>query len=232
MNLELKDVAKSLSLPVGTIERWIRQGRIPIKSRGNECVFDEDALKRWAKSHNLSFIPPEKEGNTPDDTNETTLSNLASSMKRGYVIKDISGQTAETIFTDVSDRLPGVSDKDKDELIERLLQREEMVSTGIGKGIAIPHPRSPLPHMFESPVIITCFLKKAIAFKAIDDKPVSIMFFLLSPDTECHLHLLSRLSYCLRDNEFSEFLRSFPGPDELYQAVYSLEEQIDKADKR
>ncbi len=45
MELELKEVGKSLNLPASTIERWIRQGRIPIKRRGDFCAFNKIVLR-------------------------------------------------------------------------------------------------------------------------------------------------------------------------------------------
>ncbi len=232
MKLELKDVAKSLDLPIGTIERWIRQGRIPIKRRGELCVFDKSALEKWAKSHNLSFFLTEKNTDTSNsDSNDSMLYNLTASMRCGGVFKDVEGSDAESIFRTVVNKLKGLSENETEELVERLLQREELISTGVGKGVAIPHPRSPLPNLFKSPIILICFLRNKVNFGAVDDKPVSIMFFLFSPNTECHLHLLSRLSFCLRDNEFADFLNEFPEPDTLFEKVEAIEKQIERADK-
>lgn len=232
MKLEMKDVAKSLDLPVGTIERWIRQGRIPIKCRGDLCVFDKLAMKRWAKHHNLSFFLAEKNNGAPGLSASDALENLSSSIRRGGVVKNINGETTETVFKEVVNTLDGLEENEKEELFERLLQREELVSTGIGKGVAIPHPRAPMPEIFKSPIILTCFLENSIDYGAIDDQPVFIMFFLLSPNTECHLHLLSRLSFCLRDSEFNKFLRGYPEQGILIQKIEALEEQIDRADKK
>jgi len=230
MKLELIEVSKSLDLPMGTIERWIRQGRIPIKRRGGQCVFDKGALEKWAKSHNLSFFLREKNNDIPDsDDNDSLLDNLAAAMRRGGVFKDVEGSDAESIFRRVVNELKGLSGNETEELVERLLQREELISTGVGNGIAIPHPRSPLPNLFKSPIILICFLKNNVDFGAVDDKPVSVMFFLFSPNTECHLQLLSRLSFCLRDTVFTDFLREFPESDVLFEKVETIEKQIERA---
>ena len=102
-----------------------------------------------------------------------------------------------------------------------------MASTGIGNGIAIPHPRDPLSRPPEMPAITTCFLKKPVDFNAIDDQPVSVCFVLISPTVKHHLHLLSRLSYCIRDKAFVAFLHRHPDAVDLYSRVAAVERQLD-----
>ena len=69
---------------------------------------------------------------------------------------------------------------DEQELFERLLAREKMGSTGIGGAIAIPHGRIPDGHPLTA-VFLT--LEQAIAFDAIDNQPVDILFALLVPES-------------------------------------------------
>jgi PTS system nitrogen regulatory IIA component len=120
-----------------------------------------------------------------------------------------------------------LSETDRGILLTRLLEREAMASTGVGKGVAIPHPRTPMKKAVPYPTICTFFLKTAVDFQAIDDKPVFILFILLSPSTKGHLHCLSRLAFCVRDDAFITFLRSRPVPDALYERVAAFEQQLD-----
>ena len=113
---------------------------------------------------------------------------------------------------------------------EQLLEREHLTSTGIGKGVAIPHPHDPLAEVTEKPLITTCFLEKPIDFNAIDDQPVFVLFILISPTIKIHLHLLSRLSFCVRDNAFVEFLKRSPDSDTFFLKITEFEKQLDKAD--
>jgi nitrogen PTS system EIIA component len=104
-----------------------------------------------------------------------------------------------------------------------LLEREEMASTGIGRGIAIPHPRTPLDESMEEPVIITCFLENPVDFRAVDGFPVFVLFILLSPSVKTHLHLLSKLAFCVRDVSFVDFLKRIPNQEKLLEKVKNLE---------
>ena len=80
------------------------------------------------------------------------------------------------------------------------------MSTGIGGGIAIPHPRDPLVVQVREPVALTCFLEHPVDFHAIDGAPVRVLFTLLSPSIRAHLQMLSRLTYALHDPELSKLL--------------------------
>lgn len=227
MKFTIKEVAKCLQLPLSTLERWIRQGRIPIQRSGNNLFFNDAALEKWAATCNLPFTKPKKEQVPEEDSG---LENLIPVMKRGGVFHDVKGDSVPAVLQSAVDNMSDFSLPVKTKLFERLLERENLTSTGIGKGVAIPHPRDPLADVINKPLITTCFLEQPIDFAAIDDKPVFVMFILISPTVKIHLHLLSRLSYCVRDNTFVEFLKTSPGPDAFFSKIADFEKQLDKAD--
>jgi len=225
MKLTIKEVARSLDLPSSTLERWIRQGRIPVRRTGNTCMFKKSVLEKWAKNHNLLFLPPERIiVNKP----EPILENLLPLMKRGGVFYGIKGDDVQTVLRNAVDKIPGLAESQKDQLYEKLIERERLTSTGIGKGIAIPHPRTPLSNAIGHPLITTCFLEKAINFGAVDDKPVFVLFILLSQSVKGHLHFLSRLAFCMRDDAFVESLKEPPAADVLCSRIADFEEKLDK----
>ncbi|MDY6952356.1 MAG: PTS sugar transporter subunit IIA, partial [Thermodesulfobacteriota bacterium] len=115
------------------------------------------------------------------------------------------------------------------ELFLRLLEREDLSTTGIGRGVAIPHPRSPLPDAPAEPSITTCFLENPMDYNAIDDMPVFVLFLMLSPSPKVHLRLLARLSYALRDKAFIDFLKATPPEGHILSRVAEIETNIDNA---
>lgn len=225
MELTINEVARCLDLPLSTVKRWIRQGRIPVYRSGNDCTFKASVLKKWADTHNLSFSLPE-EGKTQQE--ETGAENLLSATKKGGVFYGIKGEDVKTVLKSAVNKIPVLPTDAKEELYERLVERENLTSTGIGKGVAIPHPRTPLSDGMKTSVIITCFLEKPINFGAVDDKPVFIMFILLSPSIKDHLHLLSRLAFCLRDDSFVNFLKTSPDSDAFFKKIADFEKQLDR----
>ena len=227
MKMTIHEVAQCLNLHVSTVERWIRQGRIPIQKTGNGYLFNESALKKWAAMYRLPFLIPEK---VKSRGYEERLENLLAAMKRGGVLYDIKGDDVETALKSAVENMPVLSKTSKKELYQLLLERERLTSTGIGKGVAIPHPRDPLSDALKSPVISTCFLEKPIDFGAVDDRPVFVMFILLSQSIKIHLHLLSRFSFCVRDNSFVEFLKTSPDEASFFAKIADFEKQLDRAE--
>lgn len=224
MKRSLKTVADALDLPLTTVERWIRQGRIPIQRDGSQAVFSPAALERWARVHHLSFSLG---GGRDDDETPEMLDSLVSAMKRGKVCYGVAGADVPSILHAVVASVDFLPAEIREALYEKLMERERMASTGIGNGIAIPHPRDPLSSPPDSPIITTCFAEKPVPYSAIDDQPVSILFLLISPTIKHHLHLLSRLSYCIRDGDFVDFLQTQPDAGALHSRIAEFEKRLD-----
>jgi PTS system nitrogen regulatory IIA component len=226
MELTIEQVADALDLPVETVERWVRQGRIPFQRQQEEIHFRRHVLERWAARHKLPFHVATKPNARTEAFQEGAIHEA---MRRGGVYYGIEGSDTESLLRSAVENLTamdlGVGEREV--LLTRLLEREAMASTGVGKGVAIPHPRTPLEAAPPCPTISTFFLEKPAPFQAIDDKPIFILFLLLSPSTHMHLHCLSRLAFCVRDNDFVTFLQSRPAPDALFERVAAFEQQLD-----
>jgi PTS system nitrogen regulatory IIA component len=227
MKLGINETAQTLSLPLETLDRWIRQGRIPIQKQGNLCVFNRSTLERWAAQHKLKL-------SLQEDTSLVSQTfkpeNLLTVMQRGGIVYEIDGGDVRSVLTAAISRMPFVQTDTKEKLVRRLIAREELSSTGIGKGVAIPHPRTPLTDAINMATITTCFLKNPVEFDAVDDLPVFVMFLILSPSVKLHLHLLSRLAYCLRSDPFADFLKTTPEAKELFTKIAEFEAQLESRD--
>ncbi len=100
-------------------------------------------------------------------------------------------------------------------IFDTLLERERLGTTGVGRGIAIPHGK-----LAELDRLHGLFarLEQPIDFDAIDDQPVDLIFLLLAPESAGadHLKALARISRLLRDPAVCEKLRNAENPDALY----------------
>jgi PTS system nitrogen regulatory IIA component len=223
MKLSIQKVSQGLNLPTHTIERWIRQGRLPIHRDGDDCLFNEKTLIRWATEHGLTFTPPQV---TSAAERKETVS-LVEAIKRGGINYDLNGKDRFALLTAAVARISGVSAAEREELSSRLIEREKLTSTGMGKGVAIPHPRSAYKLEARQPLIATCFLETPQDFEAIDDLPVFVLFVMVCATTQDHLQLLSRLAYCLRDDAFIHFLKGTPTKTRLLDQIASMEARLE-----
>lgn len=120
----------------------------------------------------------------------------------------------------ISDIAAGHSDAiDQSAVLESLVARERMGSTGIGNGIALPHGRLP---GLQQVIAIVVTTNPAINFDAIDDQPVDIFFALLVPEaqTEGHLQTLATVAGKLNDKDTVRAIRKATSADDILSALY------------
>ena len=234
MKQSLTEIASQLGLNLDTLERWIRQGKIPVSKQGRMGIYSASELNRWAEKQmrlNPCHVvdasenePTGRNGKKGDDAPERIL---LTALRRGGLFYGIDGDKKTDILKAAVDRIPEFPGKDADTIFQQLMEREDLTSTGIGQGVAIPHPRNPIGDSLEAPMIVTCFLKQPIPFQSIDDQPVSIIFLLLSPTVEVHLKLLSRLSFCLRDKGFIQLIKTAPNDTLFFSRIKEMEATLE-----
>lgn len=115
--------------------------------------------------------------------------------------------------------------KDRDLLYSGLQKREDLMSTGIGGGIALPHATA--PDVTEAAVFLVR-LTKGIDYDALDAMPVDIVLSLVIPEdnTPLHLQLLAGVSRLCKMPEFLSTLREAEDPPSLWEAIKTLEDEM------
>jgi nitrogen PTS system EIIA component len=158
----------------------------------------------------------------PEGTNVAWF-DLVEALQAGGIYYRVGGKDKESVLRAVVDVLRLPEEVDRDFLLRVLLAREALESTGIGDGIAIPHVRNPVVLHVTRPLITLCFLEHAVEFGALDGKPVTIVFSLISPTVRAHLRLLSRLSFALQDPSFKAALMQEGSRDEIFAEARRIE---------
>lgn len=136
----------------------------------------------------------------------------------------VSGSSKKRILENISalaaDKLPQHSTYD---LLESLMARERMGSTGIGNGIAIPHGR--LANASEV-IAIVITTEKPIEFDAVDNRPVDIFIALFVPEDSCQEHLctLQSIAKAFSDKSTCKKIRKCTSDEELYNLIQDISE--------
>jgi mannitol/fructose-specific phosphotransferase system IIA component (Ntr-type) len=84
-------------------------------------------------------------------------------------------------------------------LVRALQEREQLHSTGIGDGVALPHARNALVGLVDKPVVVFGRRTQGIPYGAVDGAPAKLFFLLVAPTVTQHLAVLARISRLLRD---------------------------------
>lgn len=115
-----------------------------------------------------------------------------------------------------------IKSADKDGIIAAILKREELGSTGIGKGVAVPHTKHPSVDKLVATIALS---KEGVEFASLDGDAVHILFLLVSPPDRPgdHLRALENISRHLRNDNFCNFLKQAVSA----QAVIELLEEAD-----
>lgn len=225
MQLTVRDVAKLLAVNEKTVYRWVQQSALPGYRVNNQYRFNRAELLEWATANKMKvsvdlFQEPESAASKPDG--------LLLALKAGGVFYRISGTDKESALRAVVENMRLPQEVDREFLLNVLLAREALASTGIGDGIAIPHVRNPIVLHVPNPTITLCFLEKPVDFGAIDNQPVYCLFTIVSPTARAHLQLLSRLSFALRDSAFKQAIKTQALREEIFEHVSRIESEIEK----
>jgi PTS system nitrogen regulatory IIA component len=203
--LSVREVSRLLGVAEKTVWRLVRDGVIPHYRLREEVRFNRVELMEWAQAHGRA-VSPELAGTAPAE-------GLAEALARGGIARDVTGATRDEVLAAIA-RLPGVPPEvDRALLRELLVSREGLASTGLGGGIAVPHPRDPLVLGARLPTVLLAFPARPLDFGAPDGAPVTTLFAILAPSVQGHLATLSRLAYLLHDAELRRLLEA-RAPDE------------------
>jgi PTS system nitrogen regulatory IIA component len=224
MNLGVRDVAVLLGVSEKTVYRWIAQNKLPTHRVSDQHRFNRAEVLEWATAQRIPLSPKMLE-----EPGDAAIPSLADALRVGGIHYRVGGADKASVLRSVVDVMPLAEEVDREFLLQVLLARESIGSTGIGDGIAIPHVRNPVVFHITRPMMALCFLDNPIDFQAIDSKPVHTLFTIVSPTIKAHLSLLGRLTYGLRDSAFATGVREQASREEILRAADELDGVLGRA---
>jgi mannitol/fructose-specific phosphotransferase system IIA component (Ntr-type) len=145
------------------------------------------------------------------------------------VILELRSQRRDDLLRELIDHLPALADRDADRerLFEALKEREDLCSTGVGDGIAIPHARNALVGLVERPMIVFGRKVEGVPFGSIDGAPVKLFFLVVAPNVTAHLQTLARLSRLLRNPQVRQNLLTAETVSRVLSIIRVTEIELD-----
>jgi fructose-specific phosphotransferase system IIA component len=112
--------------------------------------------------------------------------------------------------------------KDRQELYKAVVEREKLVTTGVGYGVAFPHAKT---KAVKGIVVAFGRSRTGVDFEAMDKKPVHLFFLIAAPEDAigAHLNVMARLSYIMKNEKVRERLMKINSPKELLEIIDSVE---------
>lgn len=134
------------------------------------------------------------------------MANFTNLLRDNAIISPLQAESRQQVIRQMSDRLAELTGLDARDILEAVMERERLGSTGVGDGVAIPHARIP---GLDKAVGAFARLETAIDFEAMDDRPCDLIFMLLAPENAGgdHLRALAHVSREFRQSDLRTALR-------------------------
>ena len=147
--------------------------------------------------------------------------NFADFICKKAVRPEIEATDKEGVIREVAQALVDAGEIAADQfdgIVEAILKREELGSTGIGRGVAVPHTKHPTVEKLCGAVAVS---EAGVEFASLDGDPVHLIFLLISPPDRPgdHLRALEYMSRRLRDDSFCRFLKQSKTSDDIWQLL-------------
>ncbi len=210
--LTIEEVAKYLRVSERTVYDWAQKGEIPAGKIGTVWRFKKSEIEKWVNerlSSSQKSAAPKQAVSARDILSPDRIVFIKHSTKHDAIV-----ELAQNLAT-----APQI--KNEKELVDEILKREELMSTAIGRGIAIPHVR--LASVTDLVMAVGICKNDLIDFQSIDDMPVRLLIMIAAAYNQ-HSYYLQTLSYFsskLKNKEVRESLLSCKDAAQAYEILTS-----------
>jgi mannitol/fructose-specific phosphotransferase system IIA component (Ntr-type) len=154
--------------------------------------------------------------------------NLGELISPGSINLNLKSKDRESVLLELVNQIPELAQQPDghETLLKALHEREQLHSTGIGDGIALPHARNALVGLVDHPIIVFARHPQGIPYGTLDDLPARLFFLLIAPTVTQHLAILARLSRLLRDPKVRQALLSAENPGQVISLIKEAEARM------
>ena len=211
------DAAKKLKVSERVIQEMINSKVFETKLVGKNERIDEDSLNEWLENLN--------ENEEKMLALKRVICHFEEYMRPENIFLDVQAENKYDAIRILSEHAKGLKlVRDARWLYEVVVAREELISTAIGNGVALLHPRHLHPSKIKSPSILFGRADEGVDFDAPDNKPVNIFFMLLLHNDKQHLFSLSYISKLVQNPEVLEMFLKANDKDEIHTALTVIQD--------
>jgi len=215
-----KELANYIKLNEKTVLKMAQNNELPGIKVGNQWRFQLSSIDKHMQ--NEIIHAPSDELDTIIQTTDHVIP-VSRLMDQSLIHLDRNVQTGNEVLTALSELAytAGIT-PDKENLYVQLKEREKMLSTALGHGVAVPHPRIPSKELFQKPNIMLIRSKKGVDFGAPDKEKVHLFFMTCAPSIFMHLRLLAKIAKLLK---IKDIIAQFMDASDKMEIIRILLEQ-------
>lgn len=225
----LDELSRHLGRDRRELEKLVQRGRIPGRKVGDDWVFVQTEITQWLEQEMREYSAPQlAELESQHSSIELDLSHPVSSVISLDTIQiPLEGRTKRSVLESLVETAGKTWQIwEPAAVLKAIREREEVMSTAFENGVAIPHPRNPLPDAVGQPIIVYARAFKPIPFGGHRGGMTDLFFLVISRDSATHLRLLARLGQMIREEDFLERLRSTEDPAESLAIIREYDDLI------
>ena len=230
--LNLDGVANYLHLTPADIEQRVKNREIPFEMRGARVVFRKSEIDAWA-SQRILGLPGQRLADYHQKSTRHARKILPQAailpemLRSGAIASAMTSKTKASVLRD----LVALAEKtgnlcDPKALLASLEAREELCSTAVPGGFALPHPRSHEPYLFVTSFMVVGRPVQEIHFGAPDGQPTHLFFLICCQNDQLHLHTLARLCLIAQKTKLLDQLRDAPDAETMRTAIIAAEQEV------
>lgn len=146
-------------------------------------------------------------------------------LPKEAIIADLKARDKQGVLKELVAPIASLTDVDSEQILQVLMERERLGSTGIGNGIGIPHGKL---KALENLILGFGLSHRGVDFESMDGRPAHIFFLLVTPEnsTGLHLKLLARISKILKHDPFRDRLMRAADREEIYSIIGEEDEDF------
>ncbi len=226
--MDMEQLAAYLQRDVREVGKLASRGHLPGHKVGGQWRFARAEINHWIETQMPSLTEKEltnlesSAGRSSDA--EPLLANL---LSEASIAVPLAASTRASVLKELvvlAEQTWQVYDPDA--ILDAVRQREEMMSTALPTGIAIPHPRRPLPAALGESVMAYARTTSGIPFGAPHGGLTDLFFLVCCRDDRTHLRVLARLTRLFLRPGFLDELRAAQTPGESWQKIADAEQQL------
>jgi PTS system nitrogen regulatory IIA component len=226
-----KQVAAYLNMDLREVQKLSARGQIPCRKIGGQFVYTKLEVDHWAFSRlgqmdhkELAGIEKGVSLHHGYDPHELSVESL---IPRGGIAVPLDARTGGAVLrklVDLGESLGVIYVPE--ELHDEIRKREELCSTAMVPGVALPHPRHPLPYDISDSFVLVGRTFKGVPYGAEDGTLTQLFFLICCKDERTHLHVLARLARILTESRQVEALLGAEDADALRETLAQAERDI------
>lgn len=226
--MDLEQLATYLQRDVREVSRMASRGYLPGRKVSGEWRFARVEINHWIETQMHAYTEQEltalERGSLPTVDQEPLISTLLSQASMAVPLAAATRASVLRQLVHLTEQSWQVYDPEA--ILNAVRQREEMGSTALESGVAIPHPRRPLPDALGESLMAYGRTASGIPFGAAQGGLTDIFFLICCRDDRTHLRTLARLSRLLLRSGFLNELRAAETTAETWQLIHSAEQDL------